>query len=1589
MSTTSDAPSGASSYDLLVGRLRDTGAALRTAAAALNDQRAEVFAARPMTLAEAERFRTETPSTPTDLVVVGDMALLAHDPVVSGKRAVTDLFTLYHLERVGDADWDVLPVAPGSPGWFLADPSFGRDFEELITYYADTRVAALRIVDDSLLMVFRIGDELGDVRVLRWRLADGEAYYLDAYGEVPAPVPDDVEWAAVGREAISAGRDPLLDLHGLVMLDLEGGELVARVPDPVSGPRVVLREPVDEPGQDIAELRVRTARVGDLLVIRLTPYRESHERFYVYNRLTGVLTRDDGLAGGVRTLPGGQGVVFPGGYHLGNGEAHTFADAAAGTWMFHHRLVAPNGEDVLYAYSDPAGRRYLLCAYNQVTKTMSNPVPAAGYGRYADGTMLVLREAGEGSRVHSVGIYTSPYCDPDVYEPPVPSASFFGRVGNPELVAVLGECFALARDVERSGFNEAGFEAITVRCRSLLDTYAWFGDPEATALAEQVRRLGKTAGQILDEFAAVTAARKVAYDAVQQAAADVAAFRSDAGIELRDTTAFIDRLTEGSVLLGRLGALAEQPYVDAAAVEALRVDATALHGALAERTLEFLTGDDALRPLADEIAAAEAAAGRAATADEAAAAGTRVDDAGQRIVVLTDVVGGLESADAPTKTGVLAALADLLARRNSAAAVVTSRVEALRTAESGAEFAAAMAVLTQRAAAAAASAGDPAAVDAALAALEAECETLDARFGDVAEFGATIADKRDEIYTALTTRRDVLASARAAKVDRLVGTAQRALAAVADRAARSADLDAFDTFFATDSLVAKVSRTAAELRELGEAGRSDELAVALADARATARRVVVDHAALFDADGSVRLGSQRFGVNTTPFDLHLAPVASNGTESAGDGGLELRLTGTDLVDPLLPDEVAAIGPAATQVHPSETPSIPRAVFLAFELQAAGKAAADARAEVQGRLDDGFELGIHDADAARLLEATAAVWRSPGLWIDGTVRAAGAGWLLAREGAERHDLDRRLSAVRALGAGRARRRLVDELAPAIADWAAGEGLAAVDGAEAAGYLVDHGDRLAVSVEADALAARVRAWAGASGIDLAGASLGDVAAFVGDVVPPTGNGDIPLPDARLGEAALAVRHAADLGTPVAAELRVTISGLLSTHPLIRSGTIVGDVDVAHTAYRRYVADGLPRFRAAADARRQYLRTKKAELGVAGLKATPIGSFVRNALIDDVYLPLIGANLAKQLGRDGASQGALMLISPPGYGKTTLVEYVAGLLGFALVKVNGPALGQMVTSLDPAAAPDAAAAAELVKLNQAFAMGNNVVCYVDDIQHTSQELLSRFIPLCDATRRIEGVWRGQPRTFELSGRRFAMVLAGNPYTGSGERFELPDMLVNRSDVHNLGDVVAGRADLFARSYLEVAAGSNPTLAPVVVGEHSDLDVFLRATRGEPVEARALSRPFPAADVRAITAVLGHLVHVRDRLLLVNEAYIRSATLDDGLRGEPPFLLQGSYRNMAKLAARIVPVMTGDEVEAVLADHYRTEAQTLADAAAWNLARLAELVDPESPAAAEAATLRARWSEERAASNPAVALTRALAGIEDALRDGAGEHG
>lgn len=217
----------------------------------------------------------------------------------------------------------------------------------------------------------------------------------------------------------------------------------------------------------------------------------------------------------------------------------------------------------------------------------------------------------------------------------------------------------------------------------------------------------------------------------------------------------------------------------------------------------------------------------------------------------------------------------------------------------------------------------------------------------------------------------------------------------------------------------------------------------------------------------------------------------------------------------------------------------------------------------------------------------------------------------------------------------------------------------------------------------------------------------------------------------------------------------------------------------------------------------------------------------------------------------------------------------------------------------------------------MGSNVMLYLDDIQHTSPELLQKFVSLCDAQRKIEGVWRGNPRTYDLRGKKFCVVMAGNPYTESGETFRIPDMLANRADVYNLGEVLTGKQDAFALSFLENAMTSNPVTAPLATRELADVYKLVRLARGEAMPTTELSHGYSAVELAEILAIFRHLLAVQATLLRVNAEYIRSAAQADAFRTEPPFKLQGSYRNMNKVAEKLVASMTPAEVETVLDDH------------------------------------------------------------------------
>jgi MoxR-like ATPase len=301
-----------------------------------------------------------------------------------------------------------------------------------------------------------------------------------------------------------------------------------------------------------------------------------------------------------------------------------------------------------------------------------------------------------------------------------------------------------------------------------------------------------------------------------------------------------------------------------------------------------------------------------------------------------------------------------------------------------------------------------------------------------------------------------------------------------------------------------------------------------------------------------------------------------------------------------------------------------------------------------------------------------------------------------------------------------------------------------------------------------------------------------------------------------------------------------------------------------------------------------------------------------------------------------GLLLLVSPPGYGKTTLMEYVANRLGVIFMKINGPAIGHAVTSLDPEEAPNAGAREEVQKLNLALEMGDNVMIYLDDIQHCNPEFLQKFISLCDGQRKIEGVYKGVTRTYDLRGRKVCVVMAGNPYTESGEKFQIPDMLANRADIYNLGEIIGDTADVFEMSYIENCLTSNPVLSKLASRSQKDVYEIIKISQTDSREGIDFESNYSMEEVNEMVGTMKKLLRVRDVVLDVNREYIRSAAQDDDYRTEPIFKLQGSYRNMNRMAEKVLAIMNDEELETLILSNYENDSQTLTSDAEANMLKL-----------------------------------------------------
>ncbi|MFF1912473.1 DNA repair ATPase [Streptomyces sp. NPDC058239] len=1570
--TTTAPPAGgpvdAGTYDVLRRRLTARAADLASRAEVLNTRRTKEFGSTELRLTGTEQIRTEQPSVPRDLVAVGGRLLFGFErgPGAAKAAGVGDVLALYGPELV---------ETPHGGGGLLEDEAFVREFTALHRYYRDARLLRLRRVDGRLLAVFRTGESADGIRVLRWALApDGSpGAFLDARGDRDHVFPPshDFTWTVAGREAHVLGRHPHIavgkDSDGVgtdavLFVDTLGGTLTVKTVNDTDTPDGIYEEPVTEPLQSLADADVEHAAIGPLVLLRVRPYNEESWRHLVYNTLLGTVLRLDLIGPACHRLPEDQGIIFPGGYYLTTGTAKTFDIAEPLTDPVFERAVrSPNGEDVLYVFRSPDDGRSLLLPYNLIRQEVATPLQGRGHALLDDGTLVLLRGGATGdepARVHPLQRWQTPYVS-DTYAASRPAGTGpLARIGNADLVRGISDCLALAHSAAETTTTAAVYAQLVADCTRATDRYHWLADTELGDLAAPLAELLTTARQVLTEFDTVQELTRQAAEALTETAERLTALvRRIRGEAPRSAAAWVARLTELRRAQGHLATLAEMRYADTERIAALTADTAADIDSADRRAVAFLGRDDAFAGYHEDISRLAAEASALTTVVDASALGDRLTEMTAGLSTVTDVVAGLDIGDATVRTSVLERIAEVLGGVNRVRATLDARRRELLDHEGRAEFAAEFALLGQAVTGALAAADTPDACDEQLARLLLQLENLESRFAEFDDFLAELAGRRTEVYEAFSARKQTLQDARARRTERLAGSAARVLDTVSRRLAALPDLDAVHTYFASDPMVAKVRRTADELRELGDPVRAEELDGQLLAARQEAGRALRDRSELYaDGGATIRLGRHRFAVNTQPFDLTLVPHGDR---------LAFALTGTDYRAPVTDPAFEAARPHWDQTLPSESPHVYRAEHLAARLldeQGADTLGALNPAELTSLVresaasayDEGYQRGVHDEDATAILTTLLRLHAGAGLLrCPPAVRAAAQlFWAYGTDEPRRASWTRR-----ALSLARARETF--GLAPAITglqeEWS--DVIPGDDSRAVAAYLFEELTSgpagFVTSATARTFLDKFRRTTGSSAYDEDLAALHDDFSARRQLVEGWLASYAAASGTEIDAGDLAEAVAVELcPEPVLARyeceapLTATVDGLLGTHPRIDRGRLTVRLDELLARTEGFRTTTVPGFRAYQRLRTELVAAERARLRLDDHRPRVMSAFVRNRLLDEVYLPLIGDSLAKQLGTADAdrrtdSQGLLLLVSPPGYGKTTLMEYVADRLGLVLVRISGPNLGHDVTSLDPAQARTATARQEIEKINFALETGNNTLLYLDDIQHTSPELLQKFIPLCDATRRVEGVRDGEPRSYDLRGKRFAVCMAGNPYTESGARFRIPDMLANRADVWNLGEVLSGREDVFALSFVENALTANPVLAPLAGRSREDLALLVRLASGTDPATRAdrLEHPYTPAEVDRIVAVLRHLLTARDTVLAVNAAYIASAAQTDATRTEPPFRLQGSYRNMNKIAERIVPVMNDAELLAVIDDHYAGEAQTLATGAESNLLKLAAL--------------------------------------------------
>ncbi len=1545
-------------YEIIQGRLQKQKQELQERLHKLNDARKHVFGSIETKLIANDRINTENNCIARDIISLGNTSIFGYN-VHFGLRTdiqLSDVFSIYEFK---DNHFHLQSLD------LLNDALFIDDFTNLYKYYRNTIFSKFAVIDNYIHMVFQLSENVSDIKTFKWLIKDNKLQYIDnrSEHEYQFPKQHEFKWQEVTRDMHRYGKHSHISILDKIFVETIGGDLTIKIEDNTDEGKGILDEPVEHVDQTLDDGQFRYGDLGNLVTLEIKPFQED-PRYFIYNHKLQEVQRVASIKDTAVLLPDGHGLIFPNGYYLQTGE-HKIFESDVKEVKFQKKISSPNGEDFLYIFYATIRGLYILMSYNIIEQEVKTPIICNGFTLLENGELCYFRTEDEQTKHHVVQIWQTPYLKGS-FMPSQHTDSLLYKIGNKDIVRAMAECHELINLLNKEDNYTGLYNDIAKISKDINDTYYWLPEEDTHQLNLPVLQINEAANAAIDEFEKVVQLKKQAEKETKEInKKSDELFNKIKSTSFKSIDDFVGLLSQLRTLRGEVISLHDIRYIQKTHLEALEEQVTEQNTLISKRCVQFLLNDKALAPYHERVAEKEKELPTIKKVIDAKALEKEVAQITSDLEMLIDIVSNLEIEDTSQSTKIIDNISLIFATLNQLKAGIKNAIKSLGSTEAKADFIAQLKLIDQSIINYIDMATTPEKCDEFLTKTAIQLEELEGKFADFEEFIIQIIEKREEIHSAFDTRKNNLVEKRNKKAVALQTASERILKGVAKKAQTFDSIEDINGYFAADLMINKVRDIINQLKELDDAGKAEAIETQLKVAKEDALRKLKDKQDLYeDGENVIKFGKHKFGVNKQILDLTI--VYKNEE-------LNYHLTGTDFYETIDNDTLLQSKKYWNQELVSENKLVYRSAYLAYKifknntnknlinltekelLQLVQK-------ESSNLYSEGYIKGVHDVDASTILYTLVHKHNELGILTYAPTTRGYAQYFwnsLTKE--EQDNLNTNIKAsgevLSVFPDSNTFAFIIESLTKSVLSFANDSYLFTEENVNSiANYLfkeLQQNNTFQISTDAFSLKEDfIKALKKQDALHKFRKGIEKVENYIDKIHLVkqwvssflTNKEGIYASYEEEIVCTLLFEHESTSKIKAVHPIK-TIKNLKGTHASITEGMYEFNYHEFVEKLTQFSTVEVPNFITYKETKQQVTEELKDDLKLEEFKPRVLSSFVRNKLIDQVYFPLIGDNLAKQLGTVGDNKrtdrmGMLLLISPPGYGKTTLMEYISNRLGLVFMKINGPAIGHEVTSVDPMAANNSASREELKKLNLAFEMGDNVMLYLDDIQHCNPEFLQKFISLSDGTRKIEGVYNGKSKTYDLRGKKFCVIMAGNPYTESGDRFQIPDMLANRADIYNLGDIIGDTAHLFKLSLIENALTSNPVLHQLSSKYFEDVYALVDKVENNTADV-TLKGNHTKQEIQDYTAVLEKVITVRDTIMKVNQAYINSAAMEDSYRIEPSFKLQGSYRDMNKLVAKIVPIMNNEELDRLLLSHYESESQTLTSAAEANLLKYKELTE------------------------------------------------